>query len=459
MRLRILAFLLAAVSNHFAQVGGDVGHQAVSELRAGDYAAARQILETALKQSPKDARLWTLHGLAVVRLGDQSLALSSFKRALQIAPTYYPALEGAAQVESQAGSPDAITTLQRMLAIRPDDDTALRELAFCLVKQKRPAEALPIFQRLAKAQPTDQKVLLDLAAVQFLTAHYRDVIATLTPIASKESADVDVLDLLAEAYGLNGDTEKALTVLQAAIAASPGTAQPYLDFANICLTRGLFQSGIDTVSAGILRMSDSAPLYIARGVLYSELADYDKGEADFKRAEQLDPNVEGGSVAKGLAELQHNDLNQAEATVRERLRAKPHDAFLQYLLAEILTRKGAAPGTAEFREALNAARESTDSKPDFALGRDLLGRLYLEQGNIEEAIEQSRLALRLSPTDQKALYHLIVALRKGNRTEELPALLKQLILLREQTGEQETTQHNYALVEQSNAKNASASQP
>lgn len=449
MPWRISALLLLFAVRPWAQVQADAGHQAALDLRAGDYTGAKQVLESALKHTPRDARLWTLHGLALVRLGDQAQALESFNRALQLAPTYYPALEGLAELESQAGNANAIPVLQRMLTIRPDDAMALRELGFCLAKQKRTAEAVPVFERLAHVQPSDERVLVDVAALQFLSGNYAAVIATLTPIESKQPPDIDALDLLAQAYSFTSDTQKALTVLQIAIAADPVATQPYVDFANICLAHGLFQAGIETLNAGLLRVPDAAPLYVARGVLYSELAQYDKGEADFNRAEQLDPNVEGGSVAKGLAELQRNDLSGAEVTARERLRQNPRDAFLQYLLAEALTRKGASPGTAEFNDALNAARRAVELKPDFGLARDLLGRLYLQQGNVAEAIEQSRLALHYSPTDQKALYHLILALRKGNRTDDVPALLKKLVALREQTGKRQTAEHNYALLEQS----------
>ena len=455
MPRRILILLLAAGVVQSAQVAGDVGHQAAIDLRAGDYNGAKQILDAALKQSPHDARLWTLHGLTLVRLGSPSEALASFNRALEIAPTYSPALEGAAQIESQTGSPHAAATLERLLAIHPNDETALRELSFFLVKQKRAPEALSVFKRLADLQPSDEKVILDLASVQFLTAHYPDVIATLTPLAAKQPPNVEALDLLAQAYSFTSDTEKALAVLQTAIAANSGNLQSYIDFANICLAHGLFQTGIDSLNSAMVRMPYAAPLYVARGVLYSELGQYEQGEADFRRAEQLDANVEGGSFARGLSELQRNDLSQAEATVRNRLRLQPHDASLLYLLAEVLTRKGAATGTPEFQQALDAARESVTLKPDFALGRDLLGRLYLQAGDVEEAIRQSRLALHSNPTDQKALYHLIVAVRRSSHTQELPALLKQLVMLRQQSGNQEAA-HN---IEQSGAANLAASQP
>ena len=106
------------------------------------------------------------------------------------------------------------------------------------------------------------------------------------------------------------------------------------------------------------------------------------------------------------------------------------------------------PGSAEFDEAVQAALKATQLQKDFALARDVLGRLYLEQGNISGAIEQSRLAVRADPTDQTALYHLIIALTKGPQKEEIPKLSKQLAELREQARRKEASERRYVLVEQ-----------
>ena len=44
------------------------------------------------------------------------------------------------------------------------------------------------------------------------------------------------------------------------------------------------------IDAGLKLQPAAAQLYVARGVLYVQLAEYDKAEADFERAEQLDPS-------------------------------------------------------------------------------------------------------------------------------------------------------------------------
>ncbi len=200
------------------------------------------------------------------------------------------------------------------------------------------------------------------------------------------------------------------------------------------------------LDTGLKRQPDSTRLYLARGILYIQLSQYDRSEKDFTQADRIDPNLQFGTAAQGLADLQRNDLRQAETTVRSRIQKTPNDAFLRYLLAETLARKGTV-GSPEFDEALKLAEKALQLQPDFVLARDVLGRLYLEEGKTAQAIEQSRLASRDGPNNQTALYYLILALRKGNRNEEIPALAKKLGQLREEARAKEAAEHKYSLIE------------
>ncbi len=131
----------------------------------------------------------------------------------------------------------------------------------------------------------------------------------------------------------------------------------YVDFANISLDHQSFQVGVDMINAGLAAEPKAAALYVARGVLYVQLAQYDKAEADFEEADALNPQQSVGSVAEGLAAVQQNDPEHALSTVRAKLAKKPNDAFLLYLQAQILTQRGPDPGSAEFKQAMASAKK------------------------------------------------------------------------------------------------------
>jgi tetratricopeptide (TPR) repeat protein len=260
--------------------------------------------------------------------------------------------------------------------------------------------------------------------------------------------DADVLDLVSAAYEAAKDTERAVNALRQAILLDPRNVNYYLDFANISSVHQSFQVGIDVVNDGIGLLPKSAPLYFARGVLYTELAQYDKAEADFQTAYELDPSQSLTAAAQGLAAVQANDLDRALASVEVKLAHKPSDPILLYLQADILLDKGADPGTPEFQTALRSAKKSVALQPSLGPARSVLAKLYLRIGQYAQAAEESRKAMNLDPKDQAAVYHLIQALRRTNKKDEIPDLLKRLALLRQQATKEEREHYRYKLVEE-----------
>jgi tetratricopeptide (TPR) repeat protein len=483
LRLRLLVALLTAGSFTVAQTTANRVELVTQALRAGQFVKALQILQAELEKDPGNTQLWALRGIALSGKGDKREALGAFRHALGISPDYLPALEGAAQIEYENGGKDAAGLLQHVLQLRPQDPTshamlavlayrrgdcaaavfqfeqsgslaqsqpgALQEYGDCLVRLKEPEKAISLFRgALAQSSAPDVELRCLLASVQVMAQHANDAIVTLEPLLQSNSTDANVLDLAASAYEADGNTPEAVRLLRQAILADPHNFNLYLDFANVSLDHQSFQVGVDMINAGLRAEPKAVALYVARGVLYVQLAQYDKAEADFEQANALDPGRSLGSAAEGLAAVEQNDPDRALSAVQSKLAKKPNDPFLLYLRAEILTERGADPGSPQFRLALESARKAVSLRPSLASAHDVLAKLYLQAGENAAAIEQSRKALDSDPKDQTALYHLIQALRKSGRTGEIPGLLKRLADLRVEGTRQEAAHNRYKLVEQ-----------
>src|SRR6185312_17086909 len=104
---------------------------------------------------------------------------------------------------------------------------------------------------------------------------------------------------------------QAVALLRQAIVLDPKKVKYYVDFAAISFTHQSFQVGIDMVDVGLKENPSAAQLFVARGVLLIQLGQYEKAEADFERANQLDPKQTSGAVAEGLAQMQQSNLDQA----------------------------------------------------------------------------------------------------------------------------------------------------
>jgi tetratricopeptide (TPR) repeat protein len=266
---------------------------------------------------------------------------------------------------------------------------------------------------------------------------------------------VKVLRLAASAYEASGNTPEAVRTLREAIVTDPRNVDLYLDFANLSMDHQSFPVGIEMINSGLKLLPESAPLYLARGILYVQLAKYDEAEADFDKANVLDPSGSLGSVAQGLQAVQTNDPDRALATVRAKLAKKPNDPYLLYLQADVLAQKGADTGSPDFEAALRSAKKAVTLQPSLTAARNVLAKLYLQAGQNQLAIEQCRKALETDPKDQTAVYHLIQGLRKTGAKSEIPGLLKRLADLRAESSKQEIERNRYKLV-QDNSPGASA---
>jgi tetratricopeptide (TPR) repeat protein len=452
----------------------------LAALRGKDFATAVERSRSALQKHPGNPQLWALQGMALANLGKTTEALGAFDRALKIAPDYLPALEGAAQLHYQAGSRRAVPMLQRVLKLRPADATAhamlavleyreghcrtavvhfdragpliesqidaLHAHATCLVRLNQLDAAVGVFQRAVALQPGDARERRLLGAVQLMAQRPKDAVATLTPLLEPGGADADTLALASAAYEQAGDTPRAVATLREAILREPRNVDLYLDFATIAFAHQSFDVGIEVISDGLTLQPDAARLYVARGVLYVQLADYDKAEADFEKANQLDPRQSLSAAAQGLAAAQEHDLDRALATIQAKLAHAPNDAYLLYLQADILAQQGPDPGAPEFQAALASAKKAVSLQPALAPARGVLAKLHLQAGEFREAVEQCRKALASDPKDQTALYRLIQALRKTGEKAEIPELLKRLAALREQAAQDERERNRYRLV-------------
>lgn len=474
------AIVIACALATNASAGGQVD-AITSALRARDYDRAVELSREALKTSPNNAQIWTLQGIALSAKGDPAGGMAAYRKALTLSPDYIPALEGAAQLQYQAGSRDAVPLLERLLKLRPGDPTSHAMLAVleyrdgncqaavghfagagalldseldglhaygtCLVRLKRLDDATRVFQRAVALRPEDARERRLLASIQLMASKPQDAIETLTPILEGRAADADTLELASSAYEEAGDTARAVSTLRQAILLDPRNPNLYVDFANIAFAHQSFKVGIDVVTDGIALQPQAASLYLARGVLYVQLADYDRAEADFEKANELDPGQSLSAAAQGLAAVEANDLDRALGTVEQKLAGKPNDPLLLYVRADILAQKGVEPGTPEFKTAVSSAQKAVALRPSLAPAHSVLAKLYLQAGQNQAAVDQCRKALASDPNDQTSVYRLIQALRKTGNKAEIPDLLKRLAQLREKATQQERERNRFKLIE------------
>jgi len=456
--------------------------EVTAALQSKEYAKAIELLKTRVRDSPHDPKLLTLQGMALAGLQRQQDALASFRQALATSADYLPALEGAAQIEYAMGSQEAVADLQRILKQRPQDQTTQAMLAVlayrrsdcavaasefeqskpvleshpttsaqyceCLTRLKQYEKAIAVAQELLTLQPNDARARQRLAAVQLMAGHPKDAIATIHSLLDNQPSAA-VLSLAADAYEHDGDTPQAVKFLRQAIIEEPQDVDLYLQFADLSFSHQSFQVGVDMIDAGLSVQPRAAALYLARGILYVQLADFDRAETDFEKTDDLDPQLGSTGIAQGMIAQEKNDLDKALALVRAKLAKRPSDAMLWNVQADILVQKNLRTGSPEFLQAIAAARKAASLQPALVYAHDTLAKLYLQAEQNQQAVDECRQALHYDSKDQIALYHLIVGLRKTGQKTEIPALVSRLAELRQASTKDEAERNRYKLIEES----------
>ncbi len=165
---------------------------------------------------------WNNLGLLATREGDMTKAAGYFQQALQLNPDYVVALDNLGNVyRQQQRWEEARETLERAVAINPADPEANYSLGMVFAQQNDTARAYEYLQKALQAKPAYPEALNNLG-VLYLRTHRRDeaVAAFEKCIRVSPAFDKSYLNL-ARVYAMEGDREKARTVLLALLKQHP----------------------------------------------------------------------------------------------------------------------------------------------------------------------------------------------------------------------------------------------
>jgi type IV pilus assembly protein PilF len=138
-------------------------------LQQGNYALAKDKLERALKQNPKDPDVHTSLGLLYDRTGDPKLADKHFREALRLAPDKPDLSNNYAVYLCKNGRVDE--GVERFNAVAKNKfystpEVALTNSGVCLLSAKRFDEASQKFSAAIRAKPNYSEATVQLASLQ-----------------------------------------------------------------------------------------------------------------------------------------------------------------------------------------------------------------------------------------------------------------------------------------------------
>jgi tetratricopeptide (TPR) repeat protein len=114
----------------------------------------------------------------------------------------------------------------------------------------------------------------------------------------------------------------------------------------------------------------------------------------------------------------------------------------------LIINKAPEPRSTAFNEAMSNALAAAKSKPDLVEAHNALASMYMDLNEYERAVKECRTSLQYDPSNEAAMYHLVISLRHSGHGDELPLLVKRLSEIHRESLRLETDRKRYRLVEQ-----------
>jgi tetratricopeptide (TPR) repeat protein len=244
--------------------------------------------------------------------------------------------------------------------------------------------------------------------------------------------NVNIENLLAQAYIGNEQGDESFDALQRAAKLEPKNEKLYVFVSDACADHQEYELGMRVVELGLSHIPDSARLHYQRGYFLSVLDQFDTAKTDFDFVVNLAPHTEISYVASAQKALFAGNLPGAITAARAAVREGLENYLTLTLLGEALIRSGSTPGQPEFAEAAAALKKAVLLRPRYASSQIALGYLLFMDNQVDEAIEHLEIGRRLDRRNTAVYSHLAAAYRKTGRRSEADQILVMLAKLNEE---------------------------
>ncbi|WP_299444496.1 tetratricopeptide repeat protein [uncultured Rhodospira sp.] len=194
--------------------------------------------------------------------------------------------------------------------------------------------------------------------------------------------------------------DEALGRYDALAAAHPDQVEPLVDKGDLLRRNDRFAESAQAYGQAVERMDDDDPMLWAvlyrRGIAFERSGEWDKAEADFLRALEMEPDQPEVLNYLGYSWLDRGEhIERAVAMIKDAVRQRPDDGYIvdslgwgYYLLGR-------------YQDAVRKLERAVELRPQDWTINDHLGDAYWRVGRRTEARFQWERALSLEPDEDK----------------------------------------------------------
>lgn len=236
--------------------------------------------------------------------------------------------------------------------------------------------------------------------IEYAKGDYEKAVGILNQAVAINPDDFTIRNNLGAAVALvNKDYQEELNqtekVLKQALQSNPHDVQKQVELGITYELQGELAKSADAFEEALKYAPDRLELYSLLGPIYERQERYDEALRTYHRLEKLDPNLPA-IIFGAMASIYHfhkRMLPEALQYAQKALAADANSWRVHNLLGVIYTDKK------EFEQAIDAFKAAMRLAPTEPMSHSDLAKVYLAQGRYDEALESANTAIRLAPRD------------------------------------------------------------
>jgi tetratricopeptide (TPR) repeat protein len=352
----------------------------------------------------------------------QGITSTSVRRALRAAVLFAALMSLTANTQAQRG--------QRG---RTDDSASVAEAelqkGIALTQSGKFQEAIPHYLAAQGQVANEFAASFNLALCYVATGQFKPAIDTLNDLRAHGQTNADLENLYAQALLGNRQPTEALAAAERAAKMAPKNEKLYVLIVEACMDNGYNDVGLKIVEMGLEHLPKSARLAFEHAMLLVELDQLDEAKQELQKVTGLARGSDVAYIAQAQKDMFDGNAADAKRAAREGIEKGNQHPMLLALYGEAVIQAGVQPTDSEFADAQAALERAISVRPNYASAQISLGKLYLMEGRVDDAIARLNAGRQLDPRNPAAYSNLAAAFRKKGDTqqaEEMLAILAKL---------------------------------
>ena len=402
-------------------------------MEAGNLDAALKVYQELVANFPASFAGYYFMGKSLAEQGETNKAETSLLRALELEPDLEEARFQLLKIYRDSGDLNRVVILYKeLLQKNPKNIRAALELGLFQHKNKLADLGVALFKDLGQRSHQDQEIIRKLVQGYIDPKLYEDAITALEGMLMGAPKSSDLHYLTGISFEGQNDTESAIKHLQQVDRNNRFYENAIVRIAAIYQDQQKMEMAIQTLKLAIEKAPDIPEFRLYLGSFYEELEAYADAESVLKSGLEIDPDHiqihfrlgvvydKWGKKSDSITRMQKvidldpknanalnylgytyadlgQNLDEAEALIREALKYKPDDGYITDSLGWVFYKKGL------YEKALVYLRKAVELAPDDPIILEHLGDAYLKLNDKENALKYYQESLKKKTDDTQGI--------------------------------------------------------